>query len=88
MLAVMSEQQTGTQAAPAGTDTATGPGEGDAAPFDWGRVLDFAGILAGVLLVVIVVDVWTDGRVVSRWLLRRGPAPDQQPEEVPVEPGA
>lgn len=37
----------------------------------WGRLLDAAGIAAGVLLVIIVADIVTDGRLVSRRLHRR-----------------
>lgn len=37
-----------------------------------GRVLDVAGICAGVLLAVIVADMLSKGRI-SRWLLRRKP---------------
>jgi hypothetical protein len=51
------------------------PAEGDAPPDDssgpgWGRVLDGAGIAAGIVLVLIVADVWTDGRVISQRLIR------------------
>lgn len=46
-----------------------------------GRMLDAAGIAAGVVLVVILLDIWTDGKVISRWLTRRKPPED----EVPVE---
>lgn len=41
----------------------------------WGRVLDTAGILAGAVLVVIVIDIFSDGRLISR-RLRREPGPD------------
>jgi hypothetical protein len=47
-----------------GSDTAEAP--------DWGRLLDAAGIVAGVILVVIIADIWTDGRLVSRRLRRGG----------------
>jgi hypothetical protein len=43
---------------------------------NWGRVLDAAGIAAGILLVLIVADVWTEGRFISRRLIRQPPAPD------------
>lgn len=33
-------------------------------------MLDAAGIIAGVLLIVIVADIWTDGRLISRHLHR------------------
>ena len=35
---------------------------------NWGRVLDGAGIVAGVVLAAIVIDIWTDGRFISRRL--------------------
>lgn len=60
-------------------DSAEGPGPGADTPGsdtaeapDWGRLLDAAGIIAGVVLVAIVADVMTDGRLISR-RLRRGP---------------
>jgi hypothetical protein len=34
----------------------------------WGRVLDTAGVIAGVFLILIVADIWTDGRLISRRL--------------------
>ena len=53
-----------------------GPGADDSSTSgespDWGRLLDAAGILAGVLLIVIVADIWTDGRLISRRLHRPG----------------
>lgn len=49
---------------------------------NWGRVLDAAGILAGVFLILIVADIWSDGRLISRRLLRgreqQEPAPDAE----------
>jgi hypothetical protein len=48
------------------------PGEG--AP--WGRALDVAGAVAAVVIVAILVDIWTDGRLISRHLPgRRQPPP-------------
>ena len=44
--------------------------------------LDTAGLIAAVLLVVIVADIATDGRLVSR---RLRPRPPQPAEEVPGE---
>lgn len=44
--------------------------------------LDTAGIIAGLLLAVIVADILTDGRLISR-RLRKPPQP--QPEPVPGE---
>lgn len=49
---------------------------------DWGRALDAAGVIAGVLLLVIVADIWSDGRLVSRRLLRGGG------EDKPGDPAA
>lgn len=43
----------------------------------WGRALDAAGIAAGVLLVVIVADIWTDGRLISRRLARARRPPQE-----------
>ena len=51
-----------------GADDSTSSGESP----DWGRLLDAAGIIAGVLLIVIVADIWTDGRLISQYLHRRG----------------
>lgn len=51
-----------------------GPGADDSVTSgespDWGRLLDAAGIIAGVLLIVIVADIFTDGRLISRHLYR------------------
>jgi hypothetical protein len=59
--------------------------EDEAGGWHW---LDTAGIAAGLLLVVIVADVWTDGRVLSRPLrrlfkrdAREGGEPDASPPE-------
>lgn len=55
-------------------DSQEGPGPGaDTEPAhgearDWGRVLDIAGIAAGVVLVFIVADILSDGRLISRRL--------------------
>lgn len=38
----------------------------------WGRFLDAAGMLASVALVLIVIDVLTDGRLISRRLFGDG----------------
>jgi hypothetical protein len=46
----------------------------------WGRALDAAGIAAGVLLVLIAVDIWTDGRLISRRLHRGGGEPVEPAE--------
>jgi hypothetical protein len=40
--------------------------------------VDAAGIIAGALLVIIAIDVWTDGRLVSRRLRRGKPAPEPE----------
>ena len=70
------------------TDTAAPPAAAPAAPeaddqprgWDW---LDTAGLIAGVVLIVILADIFTDGRVISRHLPgRQAPAPDP---EVPGE---
>jgi len=50
----------------------------------WGVFLDIAGALAAVALILIVADIWTDGRLISRRLIRRpggepGEAPPPQP---------
>jgi hypothetical protein len=50
------------------------PGEG----INWGRVMDAAGIVAGILLIAIVIDVWTEGRFISRRLIRQPPADSEQ----------
>ena len=55
-------------AAPA--ETGTQP-DGDSGPGRWGQVMDWAGAVALVLLVVMAVDVVTDGRFISRRLRRR-----------------
>ncbi len=60
------------------TETADQP---DDKPDGWGW-MDTAGIIAGGLLIVIVADILTDGRLVSRRLRRR---PAQPEAEVPVE---
>lgn len=62
------------------------PEQGEQQPPDtpagvnWGRLLDAAGIIAGLLLLVIVADIWTDGRLVSRRLLRQRPDPERAPD--------
>lgn len=57
-----------------GADTDPAP-EGEAR--DWGRALDAAGIIAGILLALIIADIWTDGKLISRHLIR--PRPDGEP---------
>lgn len=54
--------------------------EADETPAGWNWV-DTCGIIAGVVLVVILVDVFTDGRLISRRLKGRPQQP--APEEVP-----
>jgi hypothetical protein len=60
--------------APETEETEAGP------KFDW---VDAVGIFAGIVLIVIVADVFTDGRLISRRL--RSPRPEPAPEEVPVD---
>jgi hypothetical protein len=67
-------------------DTTTAPP--DAAPAqdapearDWGRALDVAGVLAGVVLAVIVADILTDGRLVSRRLRKPKGDVDERPAD-------
>jgi hypothetical protein len=51
----------------------------------WGGiVLDIAGIAAGVILLLIVADIWMDGRLTRRLAQRRQPA---EPEGAAGEPG-
>lgn len=75
----MAEQQA--SAAPAATeDSPDGPEETGGG---WGRALDAAGIVAGVVLVAIVIDIFSDGRFISRRLHREkgeGPADAPQPD--------
>lgn len=47
--------------------------------FGW---LDAAGVVAGVALIVIVVDILSDGRLISRRLVRRF-TPEAAPDPVP-----
>jgi hypothetical protein len=61
-----------TPVAPAETDT-----EGER---DWGRLLDIAGIAAGILLLVIVADIASDGKLISR-RLHRPQTEEVQPDE-------
>ena len=66
------------------TSTETTPAKpaADAEPSGW-DVMDTVGLIAGALLVVIVIDIVSDGRLISRRL--RGPKPAPQPEPVPDE---
>ena len=52
---------------------------------NWGRVLDGAGIVAGVVLAVIVIDIWSDGRLISRRL--RGGQAEAEGEDDDERPG-
>jgi hypothetical protein len=45
----------------------------------WGRLLDTAGIIAGLLLIAIVIDIWSDGKLISRRL--RGGGEDDIPAD-------
>lgn len=67
---------------PDSTGTGAESAEGEEQP-RWGRALDAAGVIAGVVLVAIVIDIWTDGRLISRRLGRRGD--DDETEPVPAE---
>jgi hypothetical protein len=41
-------------------------------PSDWpGILLDVAGVLAAGVLVVLIVDVWTEGKLSGWWRARR-----------------
>lgn len=51
--------------------------EPDAARHWGGILLDIAGIAAGIMLVLIVVDIWADGRISGRLAARRRPQPEQ-----------
>jgi len=67
------------------TETAAPPAatEADDQPRGWDW-LDTAGLIAGAVLIVILADIFTDGRVISRRLgSRQASAPD--PEPVPGE---
>lgn len=55
------------------------PTEETAPGWNW---VDTCGIIAGIVLVVILADVFTDGRLISRRLKGRpAPAPEQVPDE-------
>jgi len=66
----MTESQAGP--GPADDDRADppAPASGDGDGPDWGRLIDAAGIIAAVLLVAIVADIWTDGKLITRRLNR------------------
>lgn len=49
----------------------------------WGRVLDWAGAVAAVVLVAILVDIWSDGRLISRRLRGRGSEGGDDDEQQP-----
>jgi len=70
----MSEQQVEAPAPPL---------EDDSERSGWGRVMDAAGILAGLLLLVIVADIWSDGRLVSRRLMRNREAGGEVEQRTP-----
>ncbi len=77
----------GTATSPPAAPPAPAEGEPDEGGA-WGRIVDGAGIIAGVVLAVIVVDIFTDGRFISRRLGwgRRGDD-DQGAEAPPPESG-
>jgi len=69
------------------TTATTDPAPGDAAPGGWGW-LDTAGLIAGALLLVMLADILTDGRLISRRLTgRRQQQPENEgvPGDVPAE---
>jgi hypothetical protein len=55
-----------------GTTVIAGDMDSGEAP-DWGRLLDAAGFIAGVLLIAICADILTSGRLISRRLQGRNP---------------
>lgn len=57
--------------APPAADTDTPEQQGE--PVNWGRILDAAGVLAGIALALIVADIISDGRLISRRLPQRRP---------------
>jgi len=69
-------------------DTTTiDPAPGDAASGGWGW-LDTAGLIAGALLLVMLADIITDGRLISRRIAgRRQQQPETEgvPGDVPAE---
>lgn len=74
-------------APPAQTAPAAPAAETDEpAGINWGRVIDGAGILAAGILVLIVADIFSDGRLISRRLLRNREQPPQ-PDPVDTAPG-
>lgn len=88
MLQVMTQQTAQAPAAPAAAGsvpgsqpaatapaTAAGAPQGDVqAPRDIaGIALDVAGVLAAAVLVVIIIDVWTEGKLSGWWRNRRAP---------------
>jgi hypothetical protein len=62
-----------TKAEPAATE--------EAAPDGWGP-LDTAGAIAALVLLLIGIDIWTDGKLISRRLFKSAEA---KPEEPPGE---
>lgn len=63
------------------TETPARTAEPDEQASGW-DAMDTLGIIAGVVLVVIVADIVSDGRLISRRLRSRG----QQPQEPASEP--
>lgn len=67
--------------APAGTPPAGQQQTDELPPRDWaGIALDVAGVAAAAVLVVIIIDVWTEGKLSGWWRARRAargtPAPE------------
>lgn len=71
-------RMTSTETAPAKPAKA----EPDEQPSGW-DAMDTLGLIAAAVLIVIVADIVSDGRLISRRL--RGPKPAPQPEPVPDE---
>ena len=65
------------QAPPAGQ-----PADGDELPRDWaGIALDVAGCAAAAILLVIIADVWTEGKLSGWWRARRAAQHAPAPQE-------
>ena len=85
MMTGMTDQQASAPAAAAAADDSSS-GEPDSEGGGWGRALDAAGIVAGLVLAAIIIDIFSDGRLISR-RLRREPPPEQAPDGQAPEAG-